>query len=118
MKKAIIVLMIIFTVVISSCKKDDNSNTNNLAGTTWVCNISSDGRNYIYTMKFTSSTVCTLNMAVEGVAILYTGTYTYEPPMITIELKIDGDTTSISGTINGNSMTLTDDGDTIVFNKQ
>lgn len=118
MKKAIIVLMVIFTVVISSCKKDDNSDSNNLVGTTWVGNESSDGRSYTYTMKFTNSTVCTLNMAVEGVAILYTGTYTHEPPMITIELKIDGVSTLISGTINGNSMALTDDGDTIVFTKQ
>ena len=118
MKKALILFIVILTLVISSCKKDENSDPDNLTGTTWVGNYSSDGRNYLYTMKFTSSTVCTLNMAVEGVAILYTGTYTHEPPMITIKFIIDGDSTLISGTINGNSMALTDDGEDILFTKQ
>jgi hypothetical protein len=104
---------------ISGCKKDDNSDANNLTGTSWVYSDSHDGVNYVDTLKFTSSTSCTINGVLSGstsATISISGTYIYEPPNINFEFPMDGG--AISGTINGNTMTLSISGETIVYSKQ
>jgi len=117
MKKAIFLFIVLLTVVISSCKKDSNSDPSNLAGSTWVSHTSIDDQNYVYTIKFTSNTVCSLSAVVTGVSISLTGTYTYEPPNVTLDFQgSEGGT--LTGTINGKSMTLTDSGEDLVFTKQ
>lgn len=117
MKKTIFLFLVILTIMVSSCKKDDNNGSSNLTGTTWVANYSNDGQNYVYTIKFTSNTICSLSAVVTGVSISLTGTYTYEPPNVTLDFQgSEGGT--LSGTINGKSMTLTDSGENLVFTKQ
>lgn len=117
MKKIIVLFIVILTVVISSCKKDENNDLANLTGSTWVGQISSDGQNLVYTIKFSSHTACSLTAVVSGVSISLTGTYTYEPPDVVLEFQVDEGGT-LSGTINGNSMVLNDSGEYLVFTKQ
>lgn len=119
MKKALFFALALIVFVLSSCKKEDNSDPQNLTGTSWAYSTSENGVNYVETIKFTSSTSCSINGVLAGSTsgtISITGTYSYAPPNINFAFPMDGG--AISGTINGNIMTLSITGETYVYTKQ
>ncbi|MDP3914231.1 MAG: hypothetical protein Q8R96_10900 [Bacteroidota bacterium] len=120
MKKALFLFMVILTVVITSCRKDDSIDPNNLTGTTWAYSTSSNGVNYVETIKFTSRNNCTVDGVSTGATnynVSLSGIYTYEPPDIYFEFHVEGASTLI-GTINGNSLIIKNSGETTVYMKQ
>lgn len=107
--KNIICLMLVFTAILmSGCSKDEN-NENGLVGTSWE--YTENGWRLI---EFHSNTTFTLQYS--GIIIddknegTITGTYNYDPPVVTF--VVEGEETI--GTISGGNLTIGD----ITFIKQ
>lgn len=118
MKKIIILFVAVAAVVASlvSCNKTDSSKS--LSGTSWVANF---GGEDTVTITFTGKTTCKLTTSV--VPDVINGTYVYNAPEISITAKDmeSGQSKTISGTVAGNKMSLTDPevpSEVIVFTKQ
>lgn len=103
----LIILSILFSV---GCKKDITS-PDGLVDTVWVTTI--DGSTA--TLSFTTATTWTL---VEfGGSI--SGTYIYSHPSITLTYIDNGDSISVSGTVDGNTTVIIGRlGDTITYTKR
>ncbi|MBE9488032.1 MAG: hypothetical protein IMY73_02510 [Bacteroidetes bacterium] len=128
--KKLLTLMAIFTVALTSCSSDDEFETSTLDGTTWC--VEYDESQKINDMKmevkvyigydFTKSNVESkigAAVMIDGKAGKYEydikdGKYSYNPPKI--KMTIDNET--IVGTISGNKMTLTDEGEILVLTKK
>ena len=122
--------MAVFTIALTSCSSDDEFETTTLEGTTWC--VEYDESQEINDMKmdikvyvgydFTKSSVESkigAAVIIDGKAGKYEydidkGTYSYNPPKI--KMTIDNET--IVGTISGNKMTLTDEGEILVLTKK
>ena len=67
-------------------------------------------------IEFITETNCKMTESFEDVSMSINGTYVYDAP--NISLTFSQEEINVSGTINGNKMTLTGDGETIVFTKK
>jgi len=119
MKRIFSILIVLMTIVaacsLTSCKKDEAKSSNPLAGTTWVA----DAMVAQATIKFTDDTKVQLITAVGGQTLLtMEGTYTYSEPKVTLNLTYSGLTATFVGTVSGNTLTMTEDGQTVVYTKQ
>jgi len=98
---------------VSSCSKEDDKG---LVGTSWK-GIDPDS-NAEVVFLFQTETTFKVTMTHEGSSISFDGTYSYKEPNITATIDIENGS-DFSGTVNGNTMTLTNqDDETIVLHKQ
>ncbi len=97
MKKLILLMLLAGFAAFTSCKKDDNKGES-LAGTSWYYS----GYDEEFELEFTSATTVLVyewDGYREGE---YTGTYTYDPPKVTVTAN----GTTLTGSISGNSMSM------------
>jgi major membrane immunogen (membrane-anchored lipoprotein) len=115
MKKILFALILILPFVFNSCSKDDDKDLSSLNGTTWECLLYEDSEDKsVLTLEFTKDKVIH-TVFQYGEETKKTGTYTYNPPKLTMTIQ---DMTK-EGTIAGNKLTSTsDDGGAIVFTKK
>jgi hypothetical protein len=118
MKKILFTLILILPFVFNSCSKDDDDkDPSSLIGTTWECKITEDGYQNVMTFEFTKDNVKYTMIETEDgeeYTQTFTGTYTYDPPKLSITI-LD---MTIEGTIAGNQFTVIDDGERYVFVKK
>ena len=117
---ATIIVVFLASVSLISCNKDDASSS--LEGTTWTATETTHGSVYFYTltfgkssfvMKFTAPTGSDGGVETE----MYAGTYTYDPPVITLVAEIDGERNTLSGVREGNTITFTGE-NAVTFTKK
>lgn len=111
MKKFLAILVTAMAVLfasssLSSCSKASDT----LAGTTWTGNYGTE----MYTLTFTSESSFTMLYQDNGYSDSGTGTYTRSGSSITLIMNGEAAT----GTINGNTLILNNNGITIVFSKR
>ena len=99
-------------VAFASCNKNDD-NKNSIVGTSWSAIV--DG-GVTGTIEFTTETACKMTESYQDESRSINGTYVYNAP--NVSLSFPQEDLTISGTINGNKMTLTANGETIVFTKK
>lgn len=101
---------ILFSVAVSSCddKESSSSSSKDIVGTTWRAN----SYEFVYTLTFDSrSTYSVIVQDMEyGDTSRHSGTYTMQGSSINLDEVM-------VGRINGNTMTLTIDGEVLVFTK-
>ena len=122
MKKLIFITMAIIAVMTTSCSEtEDFSDPKNLVGTTWSCGVFPSGQgleDYEYIeLKFISTTqleVWGKEKNANAQKTNYTYTYSINNKTITITYS-EG---VLVGTIDNNSMTLTESGYTLIFTKK
>ena len=109
--KNVLFLLMVAVLAFTGCKKDDDNNDDSLNGTTWEY---SDEYGEERILSFASST-WVMDYSYAGDIDRWTGSYTYNPPTVT--LKIGGDKMKLY--INGNTMTSEADeyGDVFVYTK-
>ena len=114
MKKLFAIMVALAAIVaFASCNKNDD-NKNSLVGTTWVGKI-----DYAtLTIEFKTKTDCALISTYEGESETINASYVYNAPNISITVTQEGHTETISGTVDGNKMSLTEDEETVVFTKK
>jgi hypothetical protein len=113
MKKFFKTMILVTTIglLFGSCSKEKDG----LAGTTWVATIGTMSM----TLSFKSETNVTFTVVNGGQSGTTSGTYTYTPPNITLDIVFDnGDILAISGTVSGNAMLLDMFDYTITFVKK
>ena len=119
MKKLTFILVALMATVFSACSSDDDNDSNSLDGTTWVA----DDEDEIRTLKFQKTTVTLIyQYDANGDGVINaadgqkesTGTYSVDGDKITIK---EGKVTS-QGTISGNKMVLSADGDSVTYYKK
>lgn len=108
------------TASMASCIKNDASTS--LEGTTWTGTENTHGSIYYYTltfgensfsMKFTAPTGSDGGTETET----YAGTYTYNPPVVTLVADINGEKTILTGAREGSTITFTGERG-VTFTKQ
>jgi hypothetical protein len=119
MKKILFITIILMIFLLSSCKKDASvTDPLNLSGTSWLSDNTGTSSQPEYVMlKFTSKTTVEIWGKLFGESTFtkgFTGTYAISANQITLNFA-DG---TIKGTIDGNTMTYIDNGDTTKFTKQ
>lgn len=129
MKKNITILVaalavLLFSAGISSCSKNSSVS---LSGTTWVASEEIQNQNYTvaYTLIFLSDTAysLTMNYSYNGDdgADTFNGIYSVNGNSVTLILSVQTTTGTMSqnmtGTISGNTMTLSAVGGTMLFKK-
>jgi hypothetical protein len=121
MKKKIYFLIMLIAATtmlsVSSCSKDDDEkeNESSLVGTTWVG--MEDGV-VVVVLSFLDESNCTMAVIEYG---SYDGTYSYAPPDIVITLDVNdksGIYNIMSGTVSGDTMTLSTPGGSVTFEKR
>ena len=113
MKKLFAIMVALATIVaFASCNKNDD-NKDSLVGTSWSANV---GNGVTGTIEFTTETACKMTESYQDQSMSINGTYVYNAP--NVSLSFPQESVTVSGTINGNKMTLTGDGETIVFTKK
>ncbi len=101
MKKLFLLFAVAGASFFASCDKDELS----LAGTRWVNDDFFDDRSLVSELTFTANSVTLVLMDSDGsVGSSRTGTYTYDPPLVYME--IDGIYPGEPATIEGNIMTV------------
>ena len=121
MKKVILAMVLILPFVFQSCKDDDD--TNSLVGTTWLYSYTEDGELTKVYLKFIDEKNVEMSVSIDfdgGVVTSDPMKGTYVVSGSNIELDFPDADDIISGTINGNRMTLYDreSSSSIVFVKQ
>lgn len=127
MKKIITILVaalavLLFSAGISSCSKNSS---NSLSGTTWVATEEHQYFTVAYTLIFLSDTAysLTMNYSYNGDdgADTVNGIYSVNGNSVTLILSVQTTTGTMSqnmtGTISGNTMTLSAEGGTMLFKK-
>lgn len=127
MKKIITILVaalavLLFSAGISSCSKNSSVS---LSGTTWVASEEIQNYTAAYTLIFLSDTAysLTINHSYNGDdgADTFNGIYSVNGNSVTLILSVQTTTGTMSqnmtGTISGNTMTLSAVGGTILFKK-
>lgn len=119
MKKLTFILVALMATVFSACSSDDDNDSNSLDGTTWVA----DDEDEIRTLKFQKTTVTYIfQHDTNGDGVINaadgqeesTGTYSLDGDKITIkEEKVTS-----QGTIFGNKIVLSADGDSVTYYKK
>lgn len=115
MKKLFAIMVALATVVaFASCNKDEKLNEeDSLVGTSWVTGFGDAS----FAINFTTDTKCIIT-SLDGDEVVNTdATYVYQAPKIELTVKSVKEVI-ISGTVNGNNMTLTWDDRSIVLNKK
>jgi|GEM_PF-2607084 len=124
MKKFFLTLTLIVSfLAFTGCKDDDNepAANNELVNTTWEFT-DDEPDYYIYeTISFKSQSKCvyTLVEKEDGKTvsdISVTGSYSYNPPVVTIKMSYQGDNQTMKMTISGNKM-IGEDGYTFTRKK-
>jgi hypothetical protein len=109
--------LLAMNVTLTSCSKDDDNDSgapDSLAGTTWVFTA---GGNSL-TISFTEL-LYELTMAGPDVENLSgMGFYTYTKPNVVLKLGVGDEAEEIRGVVNGDKLSLTLAGDTIVLTKK
>lgn len=119
MKRIISFLVVAMTVIaacsLTSCTKDEAKSSDSLSGTTWVA----DAIIVKATIKFTSDTKVKYSTEMAGTPIVeMEGTYTYSKPTVTLKMSYQGQSATLVGTISGNTLSMTEEGETVVYTKQ
>jgi len=110
-----VVMTIAATCLLTSCQKEEAKSSNPLAGTTWVA----DAIVAQATINFIDDTNVKYITTLAGQTVLtMDGTYTYSEPKVTLNMSYQGQTATIVGTISGNTLTMTEEGETIVYTKK
>lgn len=120
MKKLIFATLMTFIMVgFVSCSKDK------LEGTTWKATITETEDDYTWTMDltiaFTSDKEGTLTMSALGFTESENFTYTFDGEkgvMTGVTPDEDGELLSIEFTVDGDELSITEEGETVVFKKQ
>ena len=119
MKKFIYVALMTFVLIgMGSCSKNKD-----LTGTKWVASITEtdEGETYSFTMtlEFTTKTEGTVSISFFGMSESDPFTYTYDGDGSgTITTTDEGESYTVPFTVDGDELTMTDEGQTIVFTKQ
>lgn len=111
----IVTLVAVSCMMLTSCKKDK------LDGTTWKATISQSGLSMDVTLTFDDGEF-DMTTAMGSMSQTEHGTYTYSDPKVTLTATVteagQTHTETITGTVNGDKMDLTEDGVTLTFTKQ
>lgn len=121
MKKITFLLVAFMATMFCGCSSDDDDDSSNLLeGTTWVAD---DGEER-FTLAFQKSSVTLTYVydtngdgiinAADGKGETITGTYTLDGNNVSVKTK----DTIAHGTVSGNQMTLSADGDSITYTKK
>lgn len=121
MKKITFLLVAFIATMFCGCSSDDDDSSNFLEGTTWVSYEEGDGERLTLIFQKTTATFI-YEYDSNGDGILNSAdtkeessvTYTLDGNNITIK---EGSNTT-SGTISGNKMTLSSDGDYVIYYKK
>jgi hypothetical protein len=127
--KQLLILAVASVTLLASCSKDDDkvNAPDSIVGTAWLCETSviKDGSEVGAGMEldFISATQVDLNIMIGGVndntiaiAGFTAGTYSYTYSKPNVNITIQGQ--SSAGVIDGNKLTITEDGEKIVFTKE
>ncbi|MDR1347142.1 MAG: hypothetical protein LBJ63_01740 [Prevotellaceae bacterium] len=108
--------LLAMNVALTSCSKDDEVDApDSLTGTTWVF---SEGGNSL-TVSFPTDMLYELSMSGPDIDEMDgMGFYTYSRPKVTLKLGIGDDAEEIIGTVNGNKLMLTYEGDNLTLTKK
>lgn len=115
MKKYLFALLMC-VVAFASCSDDDEHGSDELVGTNWIYEESNGSYLWAEDITFNSVDKFTYHyreltnwqVTDEGSA---TGSYTYNPPVVTGSITMDGVKVSLRGEINGSRMTVYIDGE-------
>lgn len=116
MKKITFLLVAFMATMLCACSSDDDS-SNSLEGTTWVAD---EGDVEVFTLSFQKSTFKLTFVYDENLdgkpeeTDTMSGTYSLDGSNVTLE----GDGTKEYGSISGNKMTFSTDGDVVVYHKK
>ncbi|WP_294608024.1 lipocalin family protein [uncultured Bacteroides sp.] len=119
MKKITFILVVLMATVFSACSSDEDNDSNSLDGTTWVA----DDEDEIRTLKFQKTTFTYIfQHDTNGDGVINaadgkdesTGTYSLDGNKITIK---ENQNTS-QGTISGDKMVLSANGDSVTYYKK
>ena len=112
----VIVTLVAFScMMLTSCKKDK------LDGTTWTATESATEEGVTVTSTVTlafEDGEFDITVSVMSFSMKQHGTYTYVDPKVTLTATVDGQTSSMEGTVNGDKMTLSMDGESYTLTKQ
>ncbi|MBE9488033.1 MAG: hypothetical protein IMY73_02515 [Bacteroidetes bacterium] len=128
--KKLLTLMAIFTIALTSCNKDNEPEIQTLDGTSWNSKFKSHieesgvsldimaSVGFIFEKDIVKAKIGAAAI-IDGKTTPYkyitrNGTYTYNPPKVSI--TINGETSE--GTISGNKMNLIDEGKEIILTKE
>lgn len=121
MKKITFLMVAFMTIVLCACSSDDNNNndTNFLEGTTWVAN----EEEQIFTLEFQKTTAKFIYQFDDNGDGIFGADETREESVVNYTLDgnniviKEGKNTS-TGTVSGNKMILSSDGDSITYFKK
>jgi len=110
--------LVVFT---TGCKKDDVSDS--LNGTTWKETTTDPGDESSNILTFQQSTFTmtfTMTINSDTISASIDGTYIYNSPNVTLTISDSGEVNTLTGTVSGNQMILTDvdDSNVLIFTKQ
>ena len=114
MKKLLIALAALMTLAFTGCDKENPlPDGDALAGTTWTSLYNGSP----VTVAFEKGGIVTISADSELFtrAYVYTGTYTYDAPNITIQMQIDGKTETFTGTYSNGVLRISGSMGTIEF---
>lgn len=114
MKKLLLMLVAVCSMALtfSSCKKDKDDAPDSMNGTEWAY-VDSEYPDFSVTLKFAEKTY-TMTV-VDGETYERGGTYVYAKPKVTVDPNSQY---QIEGIVNGNTITVDDEGDIMVFHKK
>ena len=112
-------------LLLGACKKDKDENE--LSRTTWEYSTTQFGITIGSTIHFVNDTEFTMTASIFGITESTKGTYVYEKPTVKLTAKeviideegvTEGETTTITGTVEGNNLTIIQEGIPIVLKKK
>lgn len=118
---AMLIVTFLSAMGLTACNKEGSSTS--LAGTTWTATETTHGSVYHYTLTFGKSTFSMQFTAPTGSeggteTETYTGTYTFDNPVVIMTAVIDGNNTTLNGVRDGNKLTLNSSQVTLTFTKK
>lgn len=114
------IVVFFISASMASCNKNDPSAS--LEGTTWTGTENTHGFTYYYTLTFGKSSFSMKFTVPNGSnggteTETFAGTYTYDPPVVTLVADINGEKTILTGAREGNTITFTGEHG-VTFTKQ
>lgn len=118
--KRVLLLLAMLPALVVGCSKDEETNDNPLKDTKWVSEqVWSGGIRGTETLTFGDKNVTIEAVSNDGsISNKVNGTYTYNPPTIVILVSSNGQSVTISMTVDGNKISYETNGTTYIYNKQ
>ena len=107
----IIAFVVIIGFSFAACK--DDAAKDDLDGTTWSFSSTYEGNTTTAVLTFSSPNF-TMSQSYGGATMSFTGTYSISGSTVTLTLTMEGETNASTGTLSGNTLTISG----MLFTKQ